>query len=171
MLSSVTRRQMMDFIGCTPIFNWAICVYFSPNDDLFIQSEKYLNNWPATLRTVLSGKSRLSTETGWHFCHLSRAKMSHRAMVTSHIAWLASFTDMTLTSGAFSHQISGVMSRPIADTDWLSSLTLSISWSEERGRSPDLATLNLHRALVTGCWLLRVIITPFKIMRNDCTVL
>ena len=32
-------------------------------------------------------------------------------------------TSLTLTSGAFSHQISGVMSRPIADTDWRSSLS------------------------------------------------
>ena len=89
MLSPVTRRQMIDFIARTPIFNWAICVIIhSLYDALFIQFEKYLTNWPATLRTVLSGMSRLSTETGWHFCHLSRAKMSHSAMVTSYMTCL-----------------------------------------------------------------------------------
>ena len=143
-LSPVTRRQMIDFIAMTPIFNWAICVNHSSYDDLFIQFKKYLTNWPATLRTVLSGISRLSTETGWHFCHLSRAKMSHSAMVTSYMTCLIHSHWPQVPFLSKSPEL--LLGPLLTLTDAPLSL-LSISWSEERGRWPDLARPRL------GLWL------------------
>ena len=126
---------------------------------------------PATLRTVRSGISRLSTDTGWHLCHLSRARMSHRAMVTSyitshHISWLISFTDIDRHS-VFSPNLRSY--GPAHCWHWL---TLLCSDQLERGRWPARPhSDSLTPALVTGCWLPGVIITPFKIMRNDRTAL
>ena len=86
---------------------------------------------PATLRTVRSGISRLSTDTGWHLCHLSRARMSHRAMVTSHhISWLISFTDIDRHS-VFSPNLRSY--GPAHCWHWL---TLLCSDQLERGRWP-----------------------------------
>ena len=145
---------MIDFIATTmvrrqfSIERSALIIQTKINS---FNSTIYLTNWPATLRTVLSGISRLSTETGWHFCHLSRAKMSHSAMVTSHMTCL---THCHWSQVPFLSKSPELLLGPLLTlTDAPLSL-LSISWSEERGRWPDLALPRLgsgYRGLTARC--------------------